>query len=502
MDGVTLRIFSGVHLGAEIELTEGTYVLGTDDSCDIILNDSSLVARHAALRVSLDGPSAQVTAEPLDGTLLLSGDDIRTEQTIPPRQPFRLGLVLLAWTETPSAGAAAWQEVEERIARENRPRDAEVPEQKATSSASSDADANNDGIGSEAQEAELSLDKQPEETGHDVPGAGPSRRPFRILGLFLVFLLIGALCLTWRTPDDGVTAEEQVRTLLDEAGYQKLTVTGTDSGVTVSGRIASDRERGRLLRLAQFLQFPVYLDVTVGSDAADAVRASFNSLGLFPEVTELPPSSHPGLLVKGYIKNGVLEEQALTETMRNVPYLRPSEQTGKPKLTLFRDIRYEADVQMQLSAALAEKGLGAVKTDYLPGKVVLHGAFTPQTKAALEEATTLVRDRLGVPVPFDIINDAEILTPAKNDNIYTRQETPRTEQPAKASAPKSEEPAGFRVTSVSMGAMKFITLDNGERVFEGGELPGGYVLEQISVDTLTLSKNNQTTLYPLRGLHE
>ena len=157
---------------------------------------------------------------------------------------------------------------------------------------------------------------------------------------------------------------------------------------------------------------------------------------------------------------------------------------------------------MQLSAALAEKGLGAVKTDYLPGKVVLHGAFTPQTKAALEEATTLVRDRLGVPVPFDIINDAEILTPAKNDNIYTRQETPRTEQPAKASAPKSEEPAGFRVTSVSMGAMKFITLDNGERVFEGGELPGGYVLEQISVDTLTLSKNNQTTLYPLRGLHE
>ena len=53
-----------------------------------------------------------------------------------------------------------------------------------------------------------------------------------------------------------------------------------------------------------------------------------------------------------------------------------------------------------------------------------------------------------------------------------------------------------------MGAMKFITLDNGERVFEGGELPGGYVLEQISVDTLTLSKNNQTTLYPLRGLHE
>ena len=36
--------------------------------------------------------------------------------------------------------------------------------------------------------------------------------------------------------------------------------------------------------------------------------------------------------------------------------------------------------------------------------------YIEPTKAALEEATTLVRDRLGVPVPFDIINDAEILT--------------------------------------------------------------------------------------------
>ena len=53
-----------------------------------------------------------------------------------------------------------------------------------------------------------------------------------------------------------------------------------------------------------------------------------------------------------------------------------------------------------------------------------------------------------------------------------------------------------------MGPMKFITLKNGERVFEGGELPGGYVLEKVSVDELTLTRNNTTTLYPLRGSHD
>ncbi len=500
MNSVTLRIFSGVHLGAEIELTEGTYVIGTDDACDLILSDSSLAARHAALRVFSDGRNVQVTAEPLDGSFMLSGDVIKNEQVVPQGQPFQLGLVMLAWLETPSATAAAWRDVEESLLREKTRQDNDVREEPATTSAASSGDANKTVTPTPPQAEELTLSG--ENKADEAPTPRSSGKVFRRLGAVVAILLVGALSLTWRTGKEDVSPEQQVRALLDEAGYQKLTVTGTATGVTVSGRIASDRERGRLLRLAQFLQFPVYLDVTVRSDAADAVRASFNSLGLFPEVTELPPSAHPGLLVKGYIKNGILEEQALTETMRNVPDLRPSEQTGKAKLTLFRDIRHESDIQVLLAAALAEKGLGAVKTDYLPGRIVLHGAFTPQTKAALEEATARVQERLGVPVPFNIVNDAEMLTQAKSDNIYTRQEKPRAEQSKKAAAAPPDEPAAFRVTSVSMGAMKFITLDGGERVFEGGELPGGYVLEQISVDALTLSKNNQTTLYPLRGLHE
>ena len=242
----------------------------------------------------------------------------------------------------------------------------------------------------------------------------------------------------------------------------------------------------------------MYLDVTVRSDAADAVRASFNTLGLYPDVTELPPSAHPGLLVKGYIKNGVLEEQALSEAVRNVPDLQTSPSTGKPKLALFRDIRHETDVQILLAPALISAGLETVKTEYLPGRIVLHGAFTPQTRSSLEKTVAAVQERLGVPVRFDIVNDSETLQPAKRDNIYAREE-PRRAAPA-ASAPR--EATGFSVTSVSMGALKFITLAGGERVFEGGDLPGGYRLESISVDALTLSRNNQTITYPLRGSHE
>jgi type III secretion protein D len=62
MSAAVLRIFSGLHIGAEIELIEGVYVIGTDDSCDLILSDSSLKARHAALRVSVCGDSVGFSA--------------------------------------------------------------------------------------------------------------------------------------------------------------------------------------------------------------------------------------------------------------------------------------------------------------------------------------------------------------------------------------------------------------------------------------------------------
>ena len=500
MASVTLRVFSGIHLGAEIELQEGVCVIGGDDSCDLILEDSSLASRHAALHISFAERGGQVTAEPLDGSIVLDGEPLQQEQALPPRHPFQLGLVTMAWTDTASAGSAAWQEVEERISRSGTPDvSREVTEEKhagPTTSSAEDSAANTSDSEPRQDALSLASDKEHE----TVPSPARKSRSFLgRAGILLVLILIGFLSFTWKESNDDPSPEQRVRALLDEAGYQKLTVTGGGNGVTITGRIASDKERGRLLRLARFLQFPVYLNVTVRSDAAEAVRTSFNTLGLFPEVTELPPSTHPGLLVKGYIKNGVLEEQALTEAIRNVPDLQPASATGKPNLALFRDIRHEADVQILLAPALASAGLDTVKTEYLPGKILLHGAFTPQTKTALEEAVAKVQAGLGVPVIFEIINDSDTLLPAKQDNIYVREEQKRPEH--RMTSPQ-ESPSVFKVTSVSLGPLKFITLSGGERVFEGGELPGGYILESISVDKLTLSKNNKTTIYPLRGSHE
>lgn len=498
---VILRIFSGLHLGAEIELADGIYVIGTDDSCDLILSESSLAPRHAALRVVSDESAVGVSAEALDGTVLLNGSQAGEECDLPPRVPFQLGLLIAAWIPADEADpASVWFEVEQTL----HPQTAALSD--APTSASADVAAHasptsafeellQSGTSAQAmtvseEEAAISQESAP------VPTDAP-RTPHRLRDLCLIgaLILAGTLCVTWdSTP--APSPAQTMRTLLDEAGYRSLNVSGSGDSVVVTGRIATDRERGRLLRLAQLLEFPVYLDVTVHSDAADAVRASFNTLGLWPEVTELPPSARPGVRVRGYIKNGVLEQQALSNAVRNVPALRPSEHTGKAKLEIFRDIKHESDVQAVLAPALSLAGLADVKSTFHPGRVELRGSLTPQSKAALEDITKAVEASLGVPVPFDIVNEAEVQT--QRSNIYTDQRSPDSRK----SLAEGKKEASFKVISVSMGAMKFATLANGERVFEGGELPGGYVLEHIDVDELMLRKNGTVTPYPLRGDHE
>lgn len=50
MSTITLKICSGLHRGADIELADGVWVFGRDDSADIILADEGLMRRPCRAR--------------------------------------------------------------------------------------------------------------------------------------------------------------------------------------------------------------------------------------------------------------------------------------------------------------------------------------------------------------------------------------------------------------------------------------------------------------------
>lgn len=83
---IVFRLFSGPHMGAELVLPAGNQLVGSDDSCDIILQDSSVASRHANIVIGFSGdgvPSVRVT--PLDGEILLDGAPLRPTVRTSPR---------------------------------------------------------------------------------------------------------------------------------------------------------------------------------------------------------------------------------------------------------------------------------------------------------------------------------------------------------------------------------------------------------------------------------
>ena len=116
MSAVVIRIYSGVHAGAQIELTPGTWVFGRDDSCDIILTDASIAARHAAFTAA----DNDLSFEKLDG--VVAGPDGREIKgpKLAPGALWRMGSVLAAWGAA-DAEEPFWEGVARAVAELSRP---------------------------------------------------------------------------------------------------------------------------------------------------------------------------------------------------------------------------------------------------------------------------------------------------------------------------------------------------------------------------------------------
>jgi hypothetical protein len=83
-----LKVLSGPHLGAEMALAEGTYTVGSDDSCSLILADSLVAGHHATLTIA----HGVVRCVPAGGRVILDGGEAPADGVeLRPFEMFGLG---------------------------------------------------------------------------------------------------------------------------------------------------------------------------------------------------------------------------------------------------------------------------------------------------------------------------------------------------------------------------------------------------------------------------
>ncbi len=73
---ILLRLLSGLHAGAAMELSPGEWLLGSGEACDLLVTDPGVRERHLALRVAQDGA---VRLVPLDGEVLTASGPVSAD---------------------------------------------------------------------------------------------------------------------------------------------------------------------------------------------------------------------------------------------------------------------------------------------------------------------------------------------------------------------------------------------------------------------------------------
>ena len=497
---VALHVFSGVHLGARIELTAGSWLLGSADECDLILN--GLAPRHALLHIrSGDDGVVAVSAAPQGGRLVVDGVQVEKETPLQCGAAWYLDETCFAWN-LPNA-------VQEAILPRHATPVAAVTETGGEAADAEEAPKREREDGTEAfgagERQTVSMDDEllPENAGFQPVRMDGTLRPARVplrqrlrrpLPLLCLAILLCALSFTFSTGPSRSEYPAVVSDILEKAGLTGLAVTPRWPGVEVRGAVAAASDLERLEQALQKVSFPVYMEVAVDDDMLRAVRNAMGVRGFFPVVRMERGGSEPRLKVAAFMRDALVEADAFAALEKDVP--------SPP----FKDRRivHEKDAVPFVLAALQNAGFGDIQPVCLPGRISLTGNLDADRETTLTHLKSGLNAHFGVPLFGEGVLDGNSPFFSTAGRGAALTPPPRAAQAKQADDARMESaPLGeVKLTGVFLAPLSFVTTENGNRLFQGSVLPNGNVLESITASKLTLRRGDKVFTYRLRGNHE
>lgn len=489
-NGILLHIFSGYHIGAELCLHQGKYIFGSDETCDFILSDKSIAGRHFLLEITakpltLDKDSEQeynVNVTPLDGKAALNHTEI-AEETV-----WEQGAILSAQEVTLAWAKDNMPELIQTVYRtlyQNSGANAETQNQIRTTNIQTNAEPkqnnepitaekkNDNSIGTENNNSQQSLRQK-------------IKSPKNLLVLALALLTLAALVFTF-TPleTQELKNTELMKKILAEQGFPQIEVITTEKGILWQGIIDNDNEQAKLYNLAQSMHFPVHMELIIKDDLVK----TFNQILALEEIYPTVKIDKEQIFLGYYTKEAIyqqLADKALTDMFPKY---------GEIEQRITEKTIYEPELKEKLAAMQEKYPLLKLNPIFDKGKLVFNANFSKLEKEEINTLFAELEKDLGFKIAYEFL---EVNAPKNN--------SAQLQNTGKRGAPKNKtnnaNTVNFVVTGVNVDTIPFITLSNNEKIFIGGVLPNGGVLEGIGLTELTINNNGTLTIYPLRGKNE
>ncbi len=489
-DSYTFKVFTGPHNGLVFDLKPGSYKVGNGTDNDLIFSDEEMGSSAAVIEVTpfevnitLNDP-AQLNGQAVEpgqmkwesGSFILLGDTLICYRAASIKGPWAKPAFATEQTavEAPkdeSQGAEGQDE--------NAPAEGEAPK------------AEGEGDTAAASESEQSAESKTEETlaPLTVKELLSSRSIVltAISGLVLVLLLFVLMFgSTIFRANELETDLNALNSIIEENSFKDLKTEVNDGVIDLNGSVESKQRFAKLIEVMPKLKTTLNLNVEVRDDEILGVERDFMNLGYYVRAHYIDDGK---IGVDGYMSDAYVQAEAFNAM------------ESRYKDRLKGRIIYRHELENELKNNCEELGVHNIQLVVGNGRVFYKGRTTLEDENNLETARYQTAKKFGIPLLFTRYDPKSSSSVERLDGTETVELSAQTDERVTSLSERSEEDKNSRnkaqnmdetaILSVTMKPMRFITLKNGRKYFEGGVLPSGFVVTSIDLNKVVLMKGSE-----------
>ena len=469
------RFLSGSNIGASLVLPQGEYILGNTDKSDIVIYDNAIEKSELKLFLTEEG----VFAEALSGNWLINNSQLKGKQSLPSGDLLSLGLNTLAWHKEGDPFAAftsfSVKETNDVVLHAQSEQDIK------------------DEASAKANISGLTAQNTNSKTEHPIANKSKSTYKSKIFIGAVILALLLFLLIFGNVFDSKASIDEEIAAIKNQSSsffVDPVQVNFKDGIYVVSGSVLDQENYEKLMKSIPHVSYPVEIKANLISAKALSIKHAFSLYG----ITVNPALKGNDFVVYGYICDPYYENDIFNALNSHL-----SEQNIKSGFT------YRSQLEPFIQEKISQLNL-PVSLIFDKGFVVYDGKFTPDQ---YQDFLTLQRETADFCKAPVIFRDIRTM-PKGNIDLLPRDAVSVTykdsDQKLSSDNEKSDltDPVSVlpfnldSISGVTLEPLRFVSLKNGDKYFEGAELPNGYILEKISVNELILDKKGEKITYELK----
>lgn len=464
LNSCKFRIYQGPQNGAQFELAEGEYILGCSDEADLIFSDDKMAPKHASLSID---KNCNVIITPKDGECYFNDELIKGPASLTSGVFCRLGSTVLALK-----GEGKWPDYDAYV---------EQKLQAFKSNLKQDDEASAQALPEEKNDASAN-ENIPYEHKSFLISRGLSIFLALLLILLLLALIVGPKIFRENPQEADFSAVQKVL----EAGDYDLTLKIEHGALALYGSVPSQERLTELLNSLPEITSSLVMHLEIRDAYLLGIERTLKIMGFDARLSYKDNNS---LEVSAYMKDPYVEARVLTALAHQYHHEFKSH------------IAYAEQIEPLLNKKLQQEALDSLRFNFTDGAIFYNGDLTLKERARLASIKKNLSESLNIPLEFystKAMPKAMIET-ISADPKEANTETVLSPVDIAEKANSDKEPLAIDdVMGVTIEPLRFITLRNGHKYFEGGLLPSGYTISKIDIHKIEVRKGDDVRELRLR----